>query len=122
MMATSLPPVPARRIVRGKRRVSFEQLIPPLVLTPTVIAILIFVYGFILTTLVVSLSNWGTLKMDLSLREPLLQNYADMFEMGRFQADLRNTLVFTVLFLLASVGSGLLLAIFLDQQVFGSTF
>lgn len=108
--------------VKKKREsISAERWISPLVLTPSFIAILIFVYGFILTTFYVSLTNWSTLKIDLSLREPLFQTYQDMLEMPRFQADLRNTLIFTSLFLLASVGGGLLLAILLDQRVFGST-
>jgi glucose/mannose transport system permease protein len=108
-------------VKKRRETISTERWISPLILTPSFIAILIFVYGFILTTFYVSLTNWSTLKIDLSLREPLFQTYQDMLEMPRFQADLRNTLIFTSLFLLASVGGGLLLAILLDQRVFGST-
>jgi glucose/mannose transport system permease protein len=108
-------------VKKRRETISTERWISPLILTPSFIAILIFVYGFILTTFYVSLTNWSTLKIDLSLREPLFQTYQDMLEMPRFQADLRNTLIFTSLFLLASVGGGLMLAILLDQRVFGST-
>jgi glucose/mannose transport system permease protein len=94
-----------------------ERALSPLLLSPSLIAILIFVYGFIATTLYISLSNWRTLKIDLSIRQPLLATYAEMFAMPRWQADMRNTLVFTVLFLALSVGSGLLLAILLDQNL-----
>jgi glucose/mannose transport system permease protein len=117
-MATQTIVKPA---VRSRQRFSSERLTAPLILTPSIIAILIFVYGFIATTIYVSLSNWSTLKIDLSLREPLLATYTDMLAMPRFQADLRNTFVFTTLFLLAAVGGGLLLAILLDQHVFGAT-
>jgi glucose/mannose transport system permease protein len=54
------------------------------------------------------------------LRQPLFDLYREMLAMPRFQADLRNTLVFTTLFLITAVGGGLLLAILLDQHVFGS--
>jgi glucose/mannose transport system permease protein len=103
-----------------KRRGLSERWVALLVLLPSIVALLIFVYGFIATTLYVSLSNWGTLKIDLSLRQPLFDMYREMLAMPRFQADLRNTFVFTALFLLAAVGGGLMLAILLDRHVFGS--
>lgn len=106
---------------RSRNRRPPDQLIVLLALIPSIIAIALFVYGFIATTLYVSASNWGTLKIDLSIREPLFATWRDMLEMPRFQADLRNTLIFTTLFLAAAVGGGLLLAILLDQHVFGST-
>ena len=107
----------ARRTAAPRRRWSLERALPPLILTPTLIAALIFVYAFIAISFWYSLSNWGTLKADLSIRQPLFATYGEMFAMPRFQADLRNTLIFTVLFLLASIGTGLLLAILLDRKV-----
>jgi glucose/mannose transport system permease protein len=44
-----------------------------------------------------------------------------MFSMPRFQADLRNTVVFTVLFMTLAILLGLFLAILLDHKVFGGT-
>jgi glucose/mannose transport system permease protein len=41
--------------------------------------------------------------------------------MPRFQADIRNTVVFTVLFMVFSLGVGLGLAILLDRKILGST-
>jgi glucose/mannose transport system permease protein len=58
----------------------------------------------------------------LSLREPLFTVYERLFQMPRFQADLRNVFVFTVLFLLITVVIGLALAIVLDQQFAGKPF
>lgn len=89
------------------------------ILSPSVIAIVIFVYVFIGASFYFSISNWRSLKIDLSLREPIYQNYVDMFKMPRFQADLRNTVVFTVLFMAAAILVGLILAILLDYEVFG---
>jgi glucose/mannose transport system permease protein len=91
-----------------------------LLLLPSLIVIAIFVYFFISTTFYISLSNWRTLKRDLSLREPVYQTYAEMFSMPRFQADLRNTVVFTILFMALAIVMGLSLAILLDRKVLAS--
>jgi glucose/mannose transport system permease protein len=87
-----------------------------LVLLPTLVALAIFVYGFISVTFYISLTNWRTLTPDLSLREPIIQNYVDLFQQPRFQADLRNTLIFTVLFIGFSTLVGLGLAILIDYN------
>ena len=108
--------------VRRRGRFSLERALPPLILAPSLIAIAVFVYGFIGRTFYVSLSNWRTVKIDNSLRDPLFATYRDLFNTPRFQADLRNTFVFTVLFLIAAVGGGLVLAILLDQKVLGRAF
>jgi len=90
-----------------------------LLLLPSLILIAIFVYFFIGTTFYVSISNWRSLKPDLTIRQPLFATYAEMFSTPRFQADLRNTLVFTVLFMALALLLGLFLAILLDNQAFG---
>jgi glucose/mannose transport system permease protein len=87
-----------------------------LVLLPSLIVTAIFVYGFIGVTFWISLSNWRTLKPDTTLREPFGQTYLDLFTQPRFQADLRNTLIFTVLFIGISVLVGLGLAILIDYN------
>jgi glucose/mannose transport system permease protein len=105
-----------------KRRFKPETLQTILLLLPSLIAIAIFVYLFIGSTFYVSLTNWRTLKPDMSLREPLYQTYVDLFASPRWQADLRNTVVFTVFFLLFSVTLGLSLAIILDHKIAGKPF
>jgi glucose/mannose transport system permease protein len=111
----------AERSTPARRHFSWERVLPPAILAPSLIASAIFVYVFIAITCYVSLSNWGTLKIDLSVRQPLLTTYGEMFAMPRFQADLRNTLIFTALFLTASVGGGLILAILLENSTLGGT-
>jgi glucose/mannose transport system permease protein len=103
-------------------RFSLDRLLSPLLLAPSVVAVFIFVYGFIGITLWVSLSNWSTAKEDMSLRQPVGQTYLDLFSQTRFQIDLRNTVVFTLIFLLLAVGGGLALAILLDRKIPGSGF
>jgi hypothetical protein len=102
-----------RKGMRPERLQSF------FILLPSLIALFIFVYVFIGTTVYISLSSWRTLKMDLSVRQPLFQTYLDMFSMPRFHADIRNTIVFTIIFVIAGTFVGLLLAILLDHKVLG---
>jgi glucose/mannose transport system permease protein len=100
--------LPRRPILRWHGLNSF------LVLLPSLIALAIFVYGFISVTFFISLSNWKTLKPDMTLREPFGHTYWELFNTPRFQADLRNTLIFTMLFLLLATLVGLGLAILID--------
>ena len=102
-----------------RKKISSERILPPLILVPSMAAIITFVYIFILITIWVSLSRWGTLRIDWRPREPLYEAYAQMFAMPRWHADLRNVLVFTVLFLSVSIGFGLLLALLLDRRLLG---
>src|SRR5215218_7382098 len=104
----------AAQVARRPRRWSQERLLSPLILTPSLIAIFVFVYGFIGATVWVSLSNWGSAKENWSIKHPLFTTYKSLFRQVRFQDDLRNTLIFTVLFLLLAVVGGLVLAILLD--------
>lgn len=88
---------------------------------PSVLISVFFVYIFIGTTLYISLSNWrlGTSR-DLSLREPLGSTYGEIFAEQRFQADLRNITVFTVLFLVVSVIGGLVAALLVHHVAVGA--
>src|SRR5258708_27470243 len=93
----------------------------PIILSPAMILIVLFVYVFIAITVWVSLSNWGTLKIDMSIRQPLGATYRQMFMMPRWHANLRNVRLFTALFLAFSRGFGLLLALLLDRKLIGYT-
>lgn len=116
-MAELAQPVAATGSPQPRRRGISERWLSPLILSPSLIAIFIFVYGFIGMTVWVSFSNWSSPRRDLSIISPLLVTYQKLFENTRFQIGLRNTVVFTVLFLLAAVFVGLLLAIALDQSL-----
>src|SRR5215831_4836021 len=105
----------------SRKKFSGERILPPLILVPSMAAILTFVYIFILITVWVSLSHWGTLRIDLRLRDPWYATYAQMFAMPRWHANLRNVFVFTALFNSISIGVGLLLALFLDRRLIGFT-
>ncbi len=100
-----------------KRRLNPERFHAVLLVIPSLVAVAIFVYIFISLTFYYSISNWRSLKRDLSIREPFYQTYVEMFSMPRFQMDLRNTVVFTALFMVFAICLGLLLAILLDRKV-----
>jgi glucose/mannose transport system permease protein len=86
-------------------------------LSPSIVAIAIFVYGFIGWSLRVSLSEWQGLTPDYTWAG--LANFADLFSDRRFLIDMRNTAVFTTFFVVGAVAIGLLLAILLDRHVPG---
>jgi glucose/mannose transport system permease protein len=86
-------------------------------LSPSILVIAIFVYGFIGWSLRVSLSEWQGLNPDYTWAG--LANFFDLFGDRRFQIDMRNTLVFTSFFVVGAVAIGLILAILLDRHVPG---
>jgi len=99
------------------RRWDWERITPILLILPSAIAIAIFVYGFIGFTGFASLTKWNKLVPDFSLVG--LRNYQTLFANPRFQIDMRNMVVFTVLFLSSSLVIGFLLSILLDQHIKG---
>jgi glucose/mannose transport system permease protein len=96
---------------------NWERVVSILLIAPAVVAIAIFVYGFIGWTAYASLTKWNKLLPDFTLVG--LSNYQKLFAHPRFQIDLRNTVVFTVVFLIACLVIGFLLAILLDQRIRG---
>jgi glucose/mannose transport system permease protein len=86
-------------------------------IAPSVIAIAVFVYGFIGFTGYSSLTQWDSLVPDLTLVG--LRNYAKLFTIDRFLCDLRNTVTFTALFLAFCIIMGFGLAVLLDQRIKG---
>src|SRR5690625_432276 len=105
--------------VKQRKKISKDQWTAVAFLVPSIILILVFVYGFIGWTGYVSLSNYNTIVPDFSFAG--LKNYLYLFNDFRFQADLRNTLFFTILFLGLVILFGLGLAILLDQRLKGES-
>jgi glucose/mannose transport system permease protein len=91
-----------------------------LLISPSIIAVLIFIYGFIAWSVRVSLSKWKGLNPDYTWNG--LKNYIDLFSDPRFHVDIRNTLLFTVVFVVGSLILGFLLAVMLDQGLRGEGF
>ena len=111
------PALAVRAVRRGGRGPTADRLISLLLIAPSLIVIAVFVYGFIGFTAFASLTKWNALAPDFSWVG--LQNYAQLFSTIRFQIDLRNTVTFTVLFLVVCLSLGFILAVLLDQRIRG---
>ncbi len=77
-------------------------------MTPLLLAIGIFVYGFIGWSIRVSLSNWNSFSALLSGEYTFvgLNNFKYLFEAPRFITDFWNTLFFTLFFMLGTIVLG----------------
>jgi glucose/mannose transport system permease protein len=104
--------VPRRK---SKRWLNPDRIIALFLIAPSVIAIAVFVYGFIGFTTFASFTKWDSLLPDFSFVG--WRNYEKLFDTVRFQIDLRNTVTFTVLFLIATLALGFILAVLLDQKI-----
>jgi glucose/mannose transport system permease protein len=91
-----------------------------ILVAPSILAVLIFIYGFIAWSIRVSLSKWKGLNPDYTWNG--LDNYIGLFSDPRFHVDIRNTLIFTSVFVIGSIVLGFLLAIMLDQGLKGESF
>ena len=97
-----------------------DQLAGFLLVLPSIVAVGIFVYGFIAWSVRVSFSQWKGLTPDYTFVG--LKNYLNLFSDPRFHVDVRNTVIFTLVFVIGSLLIGLTLAILLDQHLPGESF
>jgi len=109
LIQTSTAPVTRRRFG------SLDRIYPVLTLLPSMGLLGIFVYGFIVWSGYVSLTDWNSFIPNFHWAG--FANYRLIFESFRFQSDLRNIVLFTVFFILGNLIIGLLLAILIDQKI-----
>ena len=102
------------------KKVDKDTILAFLLVLPSIIAVFIFIYGFIFWSVRVSLSKWVGLMPNYDWAG--LQNYFDLFQDPRFHIDIRNTIIFTTLFVGGCLFLGLMLAILLDQGLRGENF
>ena len=91
-----------------------ERNVPKLVLAPSFVAILIFVYGFIAWTAWVSLTRS---KLMPRYEVDGFGQYTRLFASPRWDVAMNNLYIFGALFIIISMLIGLMLAIFLDQKI-----
>lgn len=91
-----------------------------LVLMPSIIAVAIFIYGFIVWTFYISAVDWKSVQPDYTFVG--LKNWIRMFNDRRFHADLRNLLFYAIGFMSQCIIIGFLLAALLDQKIKGEAF
>lgn len=86
-----------------------------LLVLPSILAVLVFIYGFIGWTARVSVSRWKGLLPDYTFVG--MENYTNLAADPRFAIDVRNTAIFTVVFVLGCLFIGLGLAMLLDKGI-----
>jgi len=118
MESASETVAPRTSQARPRRRISRDRLISLALIAPSILAIAVFVYGFIGWTGFISLTKWADLLPDY--RWNGLANYVRLFGSDeRFRQTLLNNTIFTIFFISACLGLGLLLAIILDRKIRG---
>jgi glucose/mannose transport system permease protein len=91
-----------------------------LLVSPSLILIGIFVYGFLGWNVRVSFTNWRGLSP--SYRFVGLDNYTSLMRDERWHADVKNLVVFTTVFVGGSLLLGFVMAMLLDKGVRGEGF
>lgn len=97
-------------------RTQLQNWIPKIVLSPSLAAMLVFVYGFIFYTVYLSFTNSRILP---AYDWVGLQNYQRLFRLSHWEIALTNLGIFASLYILICTVIGLTLAIFLDQKIRG---
>ena len=91
-----------------------------LLVAPSLIALGIFVYGFLGWNIRVSFSSWRGLQNPNDYVGP--RNYRALASDERFGLDVRHIVIFTLVFMVGSLALGFVMALLLDKGVVGETF
>ena len=97
-------------------RKKIVEIIPKLLLSPTFVVMVVFIYGFIFWTIYISMTDS---KLMPNYKFVGLEQYLILFKEPRWWVAIKNLFVFSFLFVLLCVIIGLILAILLDQKVKG---
>lgn len=103
----------------GRARGALQRWLPQLVLSPSFVIVLLFVYGFIAWTAYISMS---ASRMLPNYKFVGGEQYAKLWKTLNWQVALDNLLVFGSLYIVICTVVGLLLAILLDQKIRGEGF
>lgn len=115
-MSTVIPPLAAasRKGPASSLRDTIEAALPKIVLAPTFLAALVFIYGYILWNAYLSMTPSRMLP---NYEFVGLVQYEALWANERWWVALKNLAVFGSLFIIICLAVGLLLAILLDQKV-----
>ncbi len=91
-----------------------SQFVPFVALLPMALVVIVGYLGTVVWSLKVSLSNSRSLPTDTFVG---MAQYVRLFENERWMLSMQNLAVYAVLFILASMIIGFLLAVFIDQKV-----
>ncbi len=112
---SAAPFLPTR--IKWPKALKGDRLLALLVISPSILAVAIFVYGFILWTFRISFVKWDNWLPDYTFVG--LQNWITLFQDERFQIDLRNLVYYAASFMTQCIVVGFILASLLDQKIKG---
>lgn len=98
-------------------RVRSDKIIAVLVLSPSILAVALFIYSFIGWTFYISLVKWNSQVVDFTFVG--LKNWQRLFSDPRFHTDLRNLVYYAIGFMSQCIILGFLIATLLDQHIKG---
>ena len=124
MASPAIPRAPQEQrsaLARAWRFLNRDRVLALIVLSPSLVVVAIFIYGFIAWTSLVAFLDWNLPETQVSVAGPYngIDNWQWLFDLPRWYKDIRNMVIFTVLFLAECMILGFLIAAFLDQQVKG---
>jgi glucose/mannose transport system permease protein len=88
---------------------------------PSIAAVLIFVYGLIIWSFNVSLTNQNSVAQK-ELEYVGFKNYTDLIADERFTHALSNLIKFTIVFILGTLITGFIMALLLEKGIKGEGF
>ncbi len=97
-------------------RTRVQDWLPKVVLAPSFAVILLFVYGFILFTIVLSFTGSKMLPLYTFVG---FTNYSRLWAQENWHIAISNIAIFASLYIVICTALGLLLAVFLDQKIRG---
>jgi glucose/mannose transport system permease protein len=109
----------APSVSRRPRWLRGDLAIAMLVLSPSILAVAVFVYGFIVWSFYLSGTKWNSAVTDLTWVG--LDNWLRILTDDRFQTDVRNLVLYAAGFVTQCVVLGFLLAVLLDQKIKGES-
>ena len=113
MSSTAIPMAAQPRRALSAREI-FQAWLPRLVLAPSLAAVLLFVYGFIIFTIYLSTTSSSLLPAFDFIGFGV---YARLFAIPSWSVALTNLAVFGSLYIVICTAIGLLLAILIDQRI-----
>jgi glucose/mannose transport system permease protein len=102
---------------RQAPRIRVDMALAILVLSPSILAVALFIYSFIGWTFYISTVDWNTVVPNYTFVG--LKNWLRLFGDNRFHTDLRNLIYYAIGFMTQCIIFGFLIAAFLDQKIKG---
>ncbi len=110
-------PTQSLRWRRWQRGLNGDMALAVLVLLPSILAVAVFIYGFIGWTFYISTVDWKSSVPDYTFVG--LDNWMRTFNDRRFQMDMRNLVIYAIGFMSQCIVFGFILAVLLDQKIKG---